>query len=119
MDGLIVELVNKRVENGDDKDDDLLQSILVAAGSSKRTRLSFTRFIVDNCKNIYFAGSKTTALAASWCLFLLALYPEWQERVRAEINQVFGENGKTSIDYEGMQKLKLVNISIILFCVAQ
>jgi len=45
------------------------------------------RFIVDNCKNIYFAGHETTAVAASWCLMLLALHPEWQARIRAEVAQ--------------------------------
>ncbi|KAH7554638.1 hypothetical protein JRO89_XS12G0251500 [Xanthoceras sorbifolium] len=43
------------------------------------------RFIVDSCKNIYFAGYETTALSASWTLMLLALHPQWQQRVQAEI----------------------------------
>ncbi|KAF8648842.1 hypothetical protein HU200_064543 [Digitaria exilis] len=35
-------------------------------------------FIVDNCKNIYFAGHKTAAVTATWCLMLLAAHPDWQ-----------------------------------------
>ncbi|KAK8582083.1 hypothetical protein V6N13_145071 [Hibiscus sabdariffa] len=46
------------------------------------------KFIVDNCKNIYFAGHETTAVTASWCLMLLALHPEWQSRIREEVAQV-------------------------------
>ncbi|KAL3718907.1 hypothetical protein ACJRO7_003936, partial [Eucalyptus globulus] len=45
------------------------------------------RFVVD-CKNIYLAGYKTTALAASWTLMLLALNPGWQAKVREEVMQV-------------------------------
>ncbi|KAI3991264.1 hypothetical protein MKX01_034583, partial [Papaver californicum] len=46
------------------------------------------RFIVDNCKNIYFAGHETTATSASWILVLLAANPEWQNRVRAEVDDI-------------------------------
>ncbi|XP_030925579.1 cytochrome P450 714A1-like isoform X1 [Quercus lobata] len=66
----------------------LLQMMLesVVASDDKVPRgLKTDRFIVDLCKNIYFAGHETTALAASWILMLLALHPEWQERVRIEI----------------------------------
>ncbi|CAM8977045.1 unnamed protein product [Rhodiola kirilowii] len=115
VDGLIVEVVNKRIEDGkksDEQENDLLQSILVAAGSNKGNRLSMTRFIVDNYKTIYFAGSKTTALTASWCLFFLALYPEWQERVRAEIDQVLSGNDRPIITMETMQKLKVLTMVI-------
>ncbi|KAK6943305.1 Cytochrome P450 [Dillenia turbinata] len=34
-------------------------------------------------------GNETTSLTATWCLMLLASYPEWQERVRAEILEVY------------------------------
>ncbi|KAE8667359.1 CYP714C2 protein [Hibiscus syriacus] len=43
--------------------------------------------IVDNCKNMYFAGYETTATTASWTLMLLSAYPDWQARVRAELLQ--------------------------------
>ncbi|KAJ6348682.1 hypothetical protein OIU77_006288 [Salix suchowensis] len=46
-------------------------------------------FVVDNCKTIYFAGHESTAVAASWCLMLLALHPEWQDGIRKEQAEVF------------------------------
>ncbi|PKA51839.1 Cytochrome P450 714C2 [Apostasia shenzhenica] len=64
---------------------DLLQFILEGAESSP---CSSSNFIVDNCKNIYFAGYETTAVSAAWCLMLLASHHEWQELARAEVIEV-------------------------------
>ncbi|KAJ8565777.1 hypothetical protein K7X08_008353 [Anisodus acutangulus] len=63
---------------------DLLQLILDASKSYEESDgdhlpadVSPEMFIVDNCKSIYFAGHDNTGLTASWCLMLLAAYPEW------------------------------------------
>ncbi|KAJ8573411.1 hypothetical protein K7X08_009922 [Anisodus acutangulus] len=63
---------------------DLLQLILDAAKSYEESDcdqlpadISAETFIVDNCKT-------------SWCLMLLAAYPEWQARGRAEVLDVCG-----------------------------
>lgn len=76
---------------------DLLQVILDAAKSYEENDgdwlpadVSAEMFIVDNCKSIYFAGHENTGLTASWCLMLLAAYPEWQARARAEVLDVCG-----------------------------
>lgn len=72
---------------------DLMQLILEGAVNDQGLgKDSSKRFIVDNCKNIYFAGHESTAVAASWCLMLLALHPEWQARIRTELTQVCGDN---------------------------
>jgi cytochrome P450 len=62
--------------------------ILEGAKNSDLSQEATDRFIVDNCKNIYLAGYETTAITATWCLMLLALNQEWQERVREEVLQV-------------------------------
>ncbi|XP_062092275.1 cytochrome P450 714A1-like [Humulus lupulus] len=68
---------------------DLLQHILEAAsGDQSLDKDSCKRFIVDNCKSIYFAGHESTAVATSWCLMMLASHPEWQARIRSELAQV-------------------------------
>lgn len=74
---------------------DLMQSILEEAMNDQSMgQDSSKRFIVDNCKNIYFAGHESTAVAASWCLMMLALHPEWQTRIRTEVAQL-STNGLT------------------------
>lgn len=66
------------------------------------------KFIVDNCKTIYFAGHETTAVTATWCLMLLALHPDWQDRARAELVSVCGPGSVP--DAQALQKMKLVSL---------
>ncbi|KAL3517939.1 hypothetical protein ACH5RR_020528 [Cinchona calisaya] len=80
---IILKVVKERNESGYEKD--LLQMILEGAKNSDLSPDSIDQFIVDNCRNIYLAGYETTAVAATWCLMLLAANPEWQERARAEV----------------------------------
>ncbi|TXG62473.1 hypothetical protein EZV62_009467 [Acer yangbiense] len=89
IDSMILEVVNQRIEQGS-QDKDLLQMIVEGAESYgiSSNLISRDKFIVDNCKNIYFAGHETTAITASWCLMLLSAYPEWQDRVRAEVLEI-------------------------------
>jgi cytochrome P450 len=40
--------------------------------------------VQDNIIGFMLAGFETTALGAAWAIYLLARYPDWQEKVRAE-----------------------------------
>lgn len=63
------------------------------------------QLIMDECKTFFFAGHETTSLLLTWTVMLLASNPCWQEKVRAEVNQVCnGEN--PSIDH--LSKFNLV-----------
>ncbi|KAH7654138.1 Cytochrome P450 B-class protein [Dioscorea alata] len=105
---LILELVKEGQASGEEKN--LLQAILNGAKESSFTSQDKAdAFIVDNCKSIYFAGHETTAAAASWCLLLLALYPEWQHLVRSEITQLCGD---LSPDAQSLQKMKILTMVI-------
>ncbi|KAE8700294.1 CYP714A1 protein [Hibiscus syriacus] len=86
---------------------DLMQHILESAVTD--ASVAPQKFIVDNCKNIYFAGHESTAITASWCLMLLALHPEWQSRIREEVAQVF-TNGLP--DADSISRLKMVTMVI-------
>jgi len=81
-----------------------MQLLLEAAMNDQSLGKDFSkRFIVDNCKNIYFAGHETTAVAASWCLMLLGLHPEWQTRIRAEVAELC-PNGIPDTDSVALMK---------------
>ena len=63
------------------------------------------RFIIDNCNTIYFAGHETTATAASWALVLLAAYPDWQARARAEVLETCSDGVP---DADMLRRMKMV-----------
>ncbi|KAM7273189.1 hypothetical protein ACFE04_027853 [Oxalis oulophora] len=50
--------------------------------------ISRDKFIVDNLKTLYLACHETSSITASWCLVLLAMHPDWQTRVRAEVADI-------------------------------
>ncbi|KAL5795113.1 hypothetical protein ACOSP7_003707 [Xanthoceras sorbifolium] len=92
---MILKAVKQRVEASKEKD--FLQRILEGAKSSVHdynglsSEISQDKFIVDNCKSMYFAGHETSAITTSWVLLLLAAHPEWQACVRAELVEVCGD----------------------------
>lgn len=89
----LLQMILEGAKNYDDADS------LFSAGVSKE------KFIVDNCKNIYFAGHETTAITASWSLMLLAAHPEWQARVRAEVLEICGD---AILDADMLRSMKTV-----------
>lgn len=46
--------------------------------------------MVDQVAIFFLAGHETSAAAMGWALLLLALHPEWQDRVAAEAAEVIG-----------------------------
>lgn len=57
--------------------------------------------MVDQVAIFFLAGHETSASALAWALYLLALYPDWQERVAAEAR------GADLHDFAQMSKLKV------------
>ncbi|XP_061999938.1 cytochrome P450 714A1-like [Rosa rugosa] len=115
IESLIWETVKEREREGletSSSEKDLLQLILVGAMSDQslgKGKDSSKRFKVDNCKNIYFAGHESTGVAASWCLMLLALHPEWQSRIRTELAEVCPDG---QLDANSLPQLKTINMVI-------
>ncbi|KAF8032213.1 hypothetical protein BT93_D1208 [Corymbia citriodora subsp. variegata] len=103
----IREVMKARTQASHEKD--LLQAILEGANNEGLpSNISAEQFIVDNCKNIYFAGHETTAITASWCLMLLAAHPHWQAKIRAEVLEIFGCGVLDSDKLRGMKTLSMV-----------
>lgn len=103
-------MVKERKEVESEKD--LLQMILESFSSSDLGQAKIDGFIVDNCKNIYLAGYETTAVSATWTLMLLASNPEWQDRVRAEVVEICGDELP---DNDRLRKMKTVSLNNSFF----
>ncbi len=60
-----------------------------------------TNEMVDQVAIFFLAGHETSASALAWALYLMALYPEWQDKLAAEARAV------NLSDISEMSKLKL------------
>ncbi|KAB1225119.1 hypothetical protein CJ030_MR1G017996 [Morella rubra] len=112
INSMILKVLKQRTEESYEKD--LLQIILEGAESCNEDddpsiKVSSDKFVVDNCKNIYFAGQATTAITASWSLMLLAAHPDWQARARAEVLEICGNKPP---DADKLRDMKTLNIVI-------
>ncbi|KAL6896622.1 hypothetical protein ACP4OV_007194 [Aristida adscensionis] len=106
------ELILGVVRDSGDDDVNLLSSMLRSVATSG-DRAAAEDFVVDNCKNIYFAGYESTAVTAAWCMMLLALHPEWQDRVRDEVGEASaGAGGAAAPDFPSLQKMKKLTMVI-------
>ena len=106
----VMEIVKKRedkVVSGEaDKFGSDFLGLLVNAyhDLDEKNRLSLEH-LVDECKTFYFAGQETTNSLLAWTVLLLAVHRDWQENVRREVIEIFGNQNPHS---EGIAKLKTV-----------
>ncbi|CAJ1948936.1 unnamed protein product [Sphenostylis stenocarpa] len=112
IDSKISMLIKQRQEETHEQD--LLQMILEGAKKCEggddllSDSMSCDRFMIDNCKNIFFAGHETTATTASWCLVLLAVHQDWQDRARAEVLEVCGKGAPDANMLRSLKTLTMV-----------
>ncbi|XP_017617694.2 cytochrome P450 CYP749A22-like [Gossypium arboreum] len=74
----------------------------------EKNRLSI-QDVVGECKTFYFAGQETTNSLLAWTTLLLAIYTDWQDKARAEVIEIFGNQNPNS---EGIAKLKTMTMII-------
>lgn len=97
------------IRNGESGADDLLGILLQYSKSSEMT----IDEVAEKCKLFYFAGQETTANLLTWTMIVLAMHPRWQEKAREEILSICG---KSMPSFENLNRLKIVSISLSLFC---
>ncbi len=103
--GLIRQLTTERmarIEAGD-APDDLATKIMTTADPQTGARFD-TEEMVDQVAIFFLAGHETSASALAWALYLLALYPDWQDRAAAEAQAAFGD---AAPEFSHMSKLPL------------
>ncbi|XP_022106910.1 cytochrome P450 2J6-like [Acanthaster planci] len=80
----------------------------VSVDESSNTRLNNKNllYVVDD---LFSAGSETTVTTLEWCLLHMAIYPEVQQRVQAEIDAVVGRNRRPRLaDKPGLNLTRAV-----------
>nr|GME05323.1 cytochrome P450 CYP749A22-like [Ipomoea batatas] len=107
----ILELVRKREKesNGvvENYGKDYLGQLMKISGGSDISKNISLDQMIDEIKALYGAGHLTTTSLLGWCIFLLALHTEWQEKARTEILELFGHDNPTS---DGIARLRTVRI---------
>ncbi|KAK3147134.1 hypothetical protein QOZ80_3BG0278500 [Eleusine coracana subsp. coracana] len=118
----LLEIIQSRLASKNGYGDDLLGAMLEACSTTehgeKRDELVLTMDeIIDECKTFFFAGHETTSHLLTWTMFLLSVYPEWQERLREE---VLRECGKENPSAEMLSRLKQMTMVLLetlrLYC---
>ncbi|CAI8589623.1 unnamed protein product [Vicia faba] len=129
VDALVLNIIHAREKqnqenNNGEKQNDLLQKIIEGVAHEKLLNASgkgtlkpghdMNQLIIDLCKSIYFAGSESTAITAVWALYLISVYPEWKQRIRDEISEIFGDDGPPSFtDMTKLQKMKTLHMVVL------
>ena len=83
--------------------DDLATKIMTTRDPQTGETFS-TEEMVDQVAIFFLAGHETSASALAWTLYLMALYPEWQERVADEAQAHLTE---TAPDFGVLGKLRI------------
>ena len=83
--------------------DDLATKIMTTADPQTGDRFD-TAEMVDQVAIFFLAGHETSASALAWALYLLALYPDWQDRVAAEAQSIMPDGAP---DFADIAKLKV------------
>ncbi|XP_066388050.1 cytochrome P450 709B2-like [Miscanthus floridulus] len=71
--------------------------------------------VIDECKTFFAAGQETTATLLVWSMFLLAVHPEWQHKVREEVVREFSTgDGDGEVPHaDVLAKLKLLYMVLL------
>ncbi|KAL8116408.1 hypothetical protein AgCh_022778 [Apium graveolens] len=105
---LVKKVVTRRLDemkNGASNQGDIL-SLMLEAFQDKASEVSLDD-VIEECRSFLFVGPESTSRSLIWMLYVLAKYPEWQERAREEVLQVFGDQ-KPNV--EGLNQLKIVTM---------
>ncbi|MDJ0823030.1 MAG: cytochrome P450 [Paracoccaceae bacterium] len=83
--GLITQLTDRRMQEieAGTAPDDLATKIMTTLDPETGDRFD-TEEMVDQVAIFFLAGHETSASALGWALYLMALYPDWQDKVAAE-----------------------------------
>jgi cytochrome P450 len=71
--------------------------------------------VIEEYKLFYFAGMETTSVLLTWTMVVRSMHPEWQDRAREKVLNLFGTNKP---EFDGLSRLKTVSFIKFLNCVS-
>ncbi|XP_054796754.1 cytochrome P450 CYP72A616-like [Prosopis cineraria] len=63
--------------------------------------------VIEESKLFYFAGQETTATLLTWTMICLSMHPNWQEKARKEVLEIWG---RRKPDFGTINRLKIVSM---------
>jgi cytochrome P450 len=100
-------IAQRRLEGDAGEFGSLLTKLLAARDEDDGT--SFTdEEVRDEAVTMLLAGHDTTASTLGWCLALMALHPEEQQRARAEVDQVLAGRDATAADLRSLRRIRAI-----------
>jgi PHYB activation tagged suppressor 1 len=119
----LMHVINLRLASqGSEYGNDLLGLMLEACtatkqgGKQEQLSLSMDE-IIHECKTFFFAGYETTSLLLTWTVFLLSVYPEWQERLRKEVSREVGKDNPTGDNLSKLKEARTNKITYVHFLI--
>lgn len=102
---LITRLTRRRMEEiaAGTAPDDLATKIMTTTDPETGDRFD-TPEMVDQVAIFFLAGHETSASALAWALYLLAMHPDWQDRLAAEARGVLTDG---TMGFSDMGKLRV------------
>ncbi|KAM3277196.1 hypothetical protein ACQJBY_045188 [Aegilops geniculata] len=110
----ITQLIKERLASGVDGDD--LLGLMLRASKSKEVESLSTDEMIGECKTMFAAGQDTGATLLTWGMFLLSIYPAWQEKLREEVlRECRDDDGDApySNSIQVLGKLKLLSMFLL------
>jgi cytochrome P450 len=106
LDRIVFALIKERRAAGGGGDD--LLGRMLRACDEEDGRGMTDRQLRDEAMTLFLAGHETTALLLSWAWYLLALHPEAQEELAAELRDVLGGRAPTAADLPRLRYTEMV-----------
>lgn len=90
---------------------DVLERVLRANEdpSVKASQRLMPHEIMGQLTTLILAGHETTSTALTWALYQLALHPDIQDELRAEVKKAQDESAGDDLDYEALHALPLLS----------
>ena len=104
LDEVIHEVITRRRSEGDGSQEptDLVGRLLRASARGTDGPALSDEDIRDEVMTMFVAGHETTATGVTWCLYLLARHPQYQQQIAAEAEAAVGDRAVSWEDLPGL-----------------